>query len=72
MVVDGTDADKIRGKKVLILDDVVSTGGTFKAMEEILKGLDCEIVGYTAVLKEGTDFESDKLYYIQDLPLWIG
>lgn len=72
MVVDGTDVEKIRGKKVLILDDVVSTGGTFRAMEGILKDIDCEIVGYTAVLKEGTDFNEDKLYYIQDLPLWIG
>lgn len=72
MVVDGTDADKIRGKKVLILDDVVSTGGTFRAMEGILKNLGCEIVGYSAVLKEGTDFNADNLYYIQDLPLWIG
>ncbi len=72
MVVDGTDADKIKGKKVLILDDVVSTGGTFKAMESVLNDLGCEIVGYSAVLREGTDFSTEKLYYIQDLPLWIG
>lgn len=72
MVVDGRDADKIRGKKVLLLDDVVSTGGTFHAMEALLKQLDSEIVGYAAVLKEGTDFVSDKLYYIRDLPLFVG
>ena len=40
MVVDGVDADKIRGKKVLLMDDVVSTGGTFHAMEKLLAVLD--------------------------------
>ena len=72
MVVDGRDADKIRGKKVLLLDDVVSTGGTFQAMKALLDRLDSKIVGYAAVLKEGTDFEDKNLYYIQDLPLFIG
>ena len=72
MVVDGKDADKIRGKKVLILDDVVSTGGTFKAMEGILKELGCEVAGYAAVLKEGEDFNAENLYYLNTLPLWIG
>lgn len=72
MVVDGKDADKIRGKKVLVIDDVVSTGGTFFAMEELLSQLDCTIVAYSAILKEGTDFTAENTYYIQDLPLWIG
>lgn len=72
MVVDGKDADKIRGKKVLVIDDVVSTGGTFYAMQELLGKLECTIVGYSAALKEGTDFTAENLYYIQDLPLWIG
>ena len=72
MVVDGKDADKIRGKKVLILDDVVSTGGTFRAMEGVLEKIGCEIVAYAAVLKEGEDFNKENLYYLSTLPLWIG
>ncbi len=72
MVVDGRDADKIRGKKVLLLDDVVSTGGTFKAMEELIEKIGCDVVGYAAVLKESGDFSSENLYYIQDLPLFLG
>ena len=72
MVVDGVDADKIRGKKVLLMDDVVSTGGTFHAMEKLLADLDCKIVGYAAALREGTDFSSDNLYYIQELPVFVG
>lgn len=72
MVVDGKDADKIRGKKVLLIDDVVSTGGTFYAMQELLAQLDCTIVAYSAILKEGSDFAAENIYYIQDLPLWVG
>ncbi len=72
MVVDGRDADKIKGKKVLLIDDVVSTGGTFKAMEVLTDKLGCDVVGYAAILKEGNDFNVDNLYYIQDLPLFIG
>ena len=72
MVVDIRDADKIRGKKVLLLDDVVSTGGTFRAMEALLDQIGVEIVGYAAVLREGTDFPSDNLYYINELPIFVG
>ena len=72
MVVDIKDANKIRGKKVLLLDDVVSTGGTFKAMEVLLDQIGVEIVGYSAALREGTDFPNDNLYYISDLPLFVG
>lgn len=72
MVVDGVDAKKIRGKKVLLLDDVVSTGGTFHAMKTLTDKLECEIVGYAAALREGTDFPSDNLYYIRDLPVFVG
>ena len=72
MVVDIRDANKIRGKKVLLLDDVVSTGGTFKAMEALLEQIGVEIVGYSAVLREGTDFPNDKLYYLNELPIFVG
>ncbi len=48
LVVDGGEADKLRGKRVLLLDDVVSTGGTFFAMEEILSRLSVTITGYAA------------------------
>ncbi|MBR5520669.1 MAG: adenine phosphoribosyltransferase [Oscillospiraceae bacterium] len=72
MVVDAADAAKIRGKKVLLLDDVVSTGGTFRAMEVLLDQIGTEIVGYSAVLREGTDFPDDKLYYVSDLPIFVG
>lgn len=73
MVVDINDAEKIRGKKVLLLDDVVSTGGTFNAMEKLIDRIgDIEVVGYAAVLREGTDFDKDNLYFIGELPVFVG
>lgn len=72
MVVDGVDAEKIRGKRVLVMDDVVSTGGTFHAMETLLNQLDCTIVGYAAALKEGEDFQGKPLYVLGELPLFVG
>ena len=67
------DVELIKGKKVAIVDDVVSTGGTFKAMEVLLEKIgDIEIAGYAAVLREGTDFPNDKLYYLNELPIFVG
>ena len=71
LVIDGKDADRIRGKRVFLLDDVVSTGGTFDAMEVLLSRLDTTITGYGAVLKEGDSFTRGPLVYLQDLPLFI-
>ena len=71
LVLDGPDADMLRGKKVIMLDDVVSTGGTFKALEMILQQAGAVIVGRAAVLKEGTAY-TEPLIYLQDLPLFPG
>ena len=71
LVIDGKDADKIRGKRVLLIDDVVSTGGTFEAMEVLLNQLDVTVVGYAAVLKEGNDFNRPNTVTLQDLPLFV-
>ncbi len=70
LVVDGDEADRLRGKRVLLIDDVVSTGGTFHAMESLLDQLDTLLVGYVAALREGDSFPTDKLIYLADLPLF--
>lgn len=71
LVIDGKDAELIRNKRVLLIDDVVSTGGTFDAMEVLLAQLNVSVVGYAAALKEGDDFVRENLVYLQDLPLFI-
>lgn len=71
LVLDGPDAEMLRGKKVIMLDDVVSTRETFNALEVILQQAGAVIVGRAAVLKEGTAY-TEPLIYLQDLPLFPG
>jgi len=69
LVLNGIDAEKIKGKKVVLIDDVVSTGGTFDSLEELMKISETEVVGRAAILKEGNNYDGE-LIYLQDLPLF--
>ncbi len=70
LVLNGMDVELIKGKKVVLIDDVVSTGGTFETLEELIDKTDAEVVGRAAVLKEGDSYNKD-LIYLQDLPVFI-
>jgi len=77
MVLDGRDAVKITNKKVMLLDDVVSTGGTYSAMARLAKAEKAEITGACAVLKEGnfdiSKIEKEigvKIFHLQTLPIF--
>lgn len=69
LVLNGPDVERIKGKKVVLLDDVVSTGGTFNSMEKILEKAGAEIVGRAAVLKEGDTYKKEVIY-LEDLPIF--
>lgn len=72
MVLNGPDADLIKGKKILIVDDVVSTGKTVKVVEELIKNIGAQIVGVAAVLKQGEEKVeiSVPFYSLGNLPLF--
>lgn len=72
LVVDGADVTKIKGKKLCIVDDVVSTGGSIRSLEHLLSQLDCELVGKAAVLLEEAGYDGDKegLTYLERLPIF--
>ncbi|PIU03125.1 adenine phosphoribosyltransferase [Candidatus Shapirobacteria bacterium CG08_land_8_20_14_0_20_39_18] len=55
MVLNGPDAELIKGKKVLIVDDVVSTGKTIKVVDDLMKEVNARVVGVAAVLKQGEE-----------------
>lgn len=65
-----TEIDKMKGKKVLIVDDVISTGESLLSMETLLKQVDCEIVGRMAVLAEGDAADRDDIIFLEKLPLF--
>lgn len=53
LVLDGADVKRLRGKKVAIVDDVVSTGGTLDGLTEMLAGVGAEVVATLVVFTEG-------------------
>ena len=63
------DADLIKGKKVAIVDDVISTGGSLKGLEELARQEDCEVVCRAFVLAEGAAAERKDVVYLGVIPL---
>ncbi len=55
LFIDGRDAIKVKGKRVGIIDDIVSTGETLKAMVELVKHAGGEVVNKAALLLEGEE-----------------
>lgn len=64
------EAEEIKGKKVLIADDVVSTGGSLLAIETLVNQLGGEIVARMTVLAEGDALKRDDLIYLEELTLF--
>ena len=64
------EAEAIKGKRVLIVDDVISTGSSLKAMEELVKKAGGNIVGKMAVLAEGDAMERPDIIALHKLPLF--
>ena len=68
LFLDGTDLPKLKGHRVAIIDDVVSTGGTLRALSELLTEVGAEVVATLAVLTEGD--ERDDVISLGHLPLY--
>ena len=64
------DADLIRGKRVLLMDDVISTGGSLRAMEELVEKAGGIVVGKVAVLAEGDAINREDIRVLAPLPLF--
>jgi len=72
LVINGVDIEKIKGKKVAVIDDVVSTGGTISAAENLLRRIGTDVVWQGTILWETDDLNAEypQLFYIQKLPLF--
>ena len=64
------DAELICGKRILLMDDVISTGGSLRAMEELVKIAGGTVVGKIAVLAEGDAQDRDDIKFLAPLPLF--
>ena len=70
LYLDGNDAAMMRGKRVLIVDDVISTGESLHALEELVKAAGGNIVGKLAILAEGDAQAREDIIYLEKLPLF--
>lgn len=64
------DADMIRGKRIVLMDDVISTGGSLHAMEELVKLAGGTVVGRVAVLAEGDAAQRTDIRFLAPLPVF--
>lgn len=66
------DAELIRGKRILLVDDVISTGGSLRAMEELVAQAGGTVTGRAAVLAEGDAAKRDDIVFLAPLPVFNG
>lgn len=66
------DANKIRGKKVLLVDDVISTGESMHALEKLVELVGGNVAARMAVLAEGDAIDRDDIIVLEPLPIFDG
>ena len=64
------DAELIKGKRILLMDDVISTGGSLAAMEHLVEMAGGTVAGRIAVLAEGDAANRPDIKYLEPLPLF--
>ena len=64
------DADLIRGKRLLLMDDVISTGGSLHAMEALVEQAGGTVTGRVAVLAEGAAADRSDIRFLEKLPVF--
>lgn len=64
-------SEMIKGKRVLIIDDVISTGESLIALEKLTEAAQGQIAGKAAVLAEGDAAERDDIIFLEKLPLFF-
>ena len=70
LYIDGEDAKLMNGKRVLIIDDVISTGESLRAVEKLVRQAGGNVVGKMAILAEGDAQYRDDIIYLENLPLF--
>ena len=70
LYLDGADAALMQGKRILIVDDVISTGESLHALEELVEKAGGQIVGRMAILAEGDAQSREDLIYLEKLPVF--
>ncbi|MBP1580886.1 MAG: adenine phosphoribosyltransferase [Oscillospiraceae bacterium] len=67
----GEDMEYMKGKKVLIVDDVISTGESLRALEVLVETAGGIIAGKAAVLAEGDAAKREDIFFLEELPIFV-
>ena len=70
LCIDGDDAEFMKGKRVIIVDDVISTGESLAAVEKLVNQAGGNIVAKMAILAEGDAQNREDIIYLEKLPLF--
>ena len=71
LYLDAKDRELIKGKNVVVVDDVISTGSTLQGIRLILQKADANIVAECAILTEGDRAQWENIIALGHLPVWI-
>jgi len=69
LYIDSGDADKMKGKRVLIVDDVISTGESIRAVEHLIREAGGIVAGKMAILAEGSAKDRGDITFLEYIPL---
>ena len=69
LCLDGSDAELIKGKRVVLVDDVISTGESVKAIRELAEEAGAEVVAEAAILTEGDSENHEDVISLGNIPL---
>jgi adenine phosphoribosyltransferase len=64
------ESEMIRGRRILIVDDVISTGESVKAMEQLIRRAGGKVAGKAAILAEGDAADRRDIVYLEKLPVF--
>ena len=70
LYLDGADAELMKGKNILIVDDVISTGESLAALEALVEKAGGNICGRMTILAEGDAQDRKDIIYLEKLPLF--
>ncbi len=71
LFLDGEKAKLLKDKRVLIVDDVISTGESLGVLQQLCREADGNIVGNAAILAEGEAADRDDIVFLEKLPLFF-
>ncbi|MCL2578556.1 MAG: adenine phosphoribosyltransferase [Oscillospiraceae bacterium] len=71
LYMDAADINYLKGRRILLVDDVISTGESIRALEQLVEQAGGEIAGKVAVLAEGDAADREDIVFLAPLPLFF-